>query len=475
MKTVRKLFIFAAALCCTSASLPAQVLTVLHAFSAATNSIGLVTNWDGANPTCDLTLSGNTFYGTTVEGGSNGLGAIFSLNSDGSGFATLRAFGEDSGGGNPGPHLALSGSTLYGSVGGGPTNAGYGSIFSIETSGSNFAIIYTFTTNTSGALGNPNGGLVRGGNTLYGTANQGGITNAGSIFSLDTNGSFQLLHLFQAGTDGGHPLGTLVLSSNVLYGTASFGGTNPGVFGTVFSISTEGTNFTVLHTFGGITAGDGSDPEAGMILSGNTLYGTTRGGGTNNHGTIFSINTDGSGYTVLHSFAGLGELPHAALLLRGNTLYGTTAGNGTTTQGSVFSIGTDGSNFTLLQTFSRLESTNNYVNIYGAAPGGGLAMTGNVLSGSAALGGAFGNGTVFSLAIEPVISSLNVSGTNVMLNAVDGFAGNTWAVLESPDLTVPLAKWTPIATNTLSADGNFSITNAFDPSAAEEFYILEQQ
>lgn len=477
MKTVRKILIFSAALYCTSACLPAQVLTVLHTFSAPTNSGGIVTNWDGANPVCDLILSGNTLYGTTSEGGSTSFGTIFSVNTDGNDFTVLHAFTEGPGGSSSAPHLALSGGTLYGSVGGGPTNDGFGGIYSIETNGSNFSMIYVFTNDADGVLGSPKGGLVLCSNTLFGTAYMGGITNAGTIFSVGTNGNFRLLHMFQTDTDGRNPMGTLVLSSNVLYGTASYGGTNPGTFGTVFSISTAGTNFTVLHTFGGITAGDGSHPNAGMILSGNTLYGSTSLGGTNNHGTLFSINIDGSEYTVLHSFAGLGEFPQGALWLRGSTLYGAALGNGTTTEGSVFSIGTNGNNFTLLQTFSQLESTNNYTNTYGAGLRGSLAMAGNDLYGSAALGGAYGNGTIFSLAIEPEISSLNLAGMNVVLNAADGFAGDTWAVLESPDLTVPLAEWTPIATNTLSADGDFSITgtNAIDASAAAEFYILEQQ
>lgn len=477
MKMVRRLFIFASALYCASANLPAQVLMALHTFSAATNSIGFLTNWDGANPVCDLVLSSNALYGLTPQGGSNSLGTIFSMNTDGSDFTVLHAFTESPVGSSYGTHLTLSGGTLYGSVGGGSTNEGYGAIYSVETNGNNFSLIYTITNSADGIVGVPRGGLVLCSNTLYGTASLGGITNAGTIFSVDTNGNFRLLHMFQTDTDGREPIGTPVLSSNVLYGMTFSGGTNTGSFGTVFSISTAGTNFTVLHTFGGTTVGDGSSPNAGLVLSGNTLYGATSVGGTSNHGTVFSLNTDGSDYTVLHSFAGLGQNPQGALWLHGGTLYGAALGNGTTTEGSVFSIGTNGDNFTLLQTFSHLESTNNFTNAYGAELRGSLAMAGNVLYGSASLGGAYGNGTIFSLAIEPVISSIHVSGTNVVLDAVDGFAGNTWAVLESPDLTVPLAEWTPIATNTLSADGNFGITatNPIGSSAAEGFYILKQQ
>jgi uncharacterized repeat protein (TIGR03803 family) len=67
-----------------------------------------------------------------------------------------------------------------------------------------------------------------------------------------------------------------------------------------------------------------------LILSGNTLYGTTLAGGSSANGTVFAVNTDGTSFTVLHSFTALnngtnsdGANPHAALVLSGNTLYGT--------------------------------------------------------------------------------------------------------------------------------------------------------
>jgi uncharacterized repeat protein (TIGR03803 family) len=63
--------------------------------------------------------------------------------------------------------------------------------------------------------------------------------------------------------------------------------------------------FNLLHTFGagpGLTNSDGEEPRSDLVLSGNTLYGTTPLGGTNGYGVIFSINTDGSGFTGGASF-----------------------------------------------------------------------------------------------------------------------------------------------------------------------------
>src|ERR1035437_2624021 len=86
--------------------------------------------------------------------------------------------------------------------------------------------------------------------------------------------------------------------------------------------------FTNLHSF---TGSDGVNPYAGLILSGNTLYGTAYQGGSSGAGTVFAVSTDGMGFTNLHSFAGYssdGAYPLAGLILSGNTLYGTTFNGG---------------------------------------------------------------------------------------------------------------------------------------------------
>ena len=66
-----------------------------------------------------------------------------------------------------------------------------------------------------------------------------------------------------------------------------------------------------------------------LTLSGSTLYGMTLSGGANGNGTIFSINTDGSGFQNLFSFSGTnGDNPHGSLTLSGSTLYGMTSAGG---------------------------------------------------------------------------------------------------------------------------------------------------
>ena len=82
------------------------------------------------------------------------------------------------------------------------------------------------------------------------------------------------------------------------------------------------------------------NPEAGLVLSGHTLYGTAYNGGSKNFGDVFSINTSGTGFTTLYSFTnGVdGFSPGSGVILSGNTLYGTASGGGTNGVGTIYSL-----------------------------------------------------------------------------------------------------------------------------------------
>src|SRR5438034_59863 len=103
--------------------------------------------------------------------------------------------------------------------------------------------------------------------------------------------TFTTLHSFTGGSDGANPQAGLIISANTLYGTATFGG--PADRGTIFAIRTDGSDFTNLHSFTG--GSDGGDPVAELVLSNNTLYGTASSGGNWANGTLFAIHTDGTG------------------------------------------------------------------------------------------------------------------------------------------------------------------------------------
>ncbi len=72
-----------------------------------------------------------------------------------------------------------------------------------------------------------------------------------------------------------------------LYGACHRGG-GAGI-GTVFAVHTDGTGFTVLHTFSTANAASaGAFPNA-VVLVGNTLYGTTLEGGNSGNGTVYGL------------------------------------------------------------------------------------------------------------------------------------------------------------------------------------------
>jgi len=306
-------------------------VTTLHEFTGGAN--------DGSSPLAGLTLVGSTLYGMTQFGGDSNGGTIFSIGADGNGFTLLREFaGGGSDGYSPYGGLTAGGSTLYGMTNTGGDSHG-GTIFSIGADGSGFTLLHEFAGGSNDGL-YPVRSLTLSGSTLYGMTIHGGDSDVGTIFSIGTDGNdFELLHEFTGGANGGaYPYGNLILSGSTLYGTTYGGGDNDA--GTIFSVGTDGNGFGLLHEFAG-GAADGSHPTSTLTLSGTTLFGTTQNGGDNNAGTVFSVETSGDGFALLHEFAGGGNdgaVPYGGLTLDGSMLYGMTRDGGDGNLGTIFIV-----------------------------------------------------------------------------------------------------------------------------------------
>jgi hypothetical protein len=80
---------------------------------------------------------------------------------------------------------------------------------------------------------------------------------------------------------------------------------------------------------------------------------------------------------------------------------------------------------------------------------------------------------ILTVLAPPSISSAVLSGSNLMLSGSGGIAGNTYYVLSSTNVALPLASWTSAATNTFAGDGSFSITNSVDPGQPTMFFMLQ--
>ncbi|MGB7046825.1 MAG: choice-of-anchor tandem repeat GloVer-containing protein [Candidatus Cybelea sp.] len=266
-----------------------------------------------------------------------------------------------------------------------------------------YAILYSFKGGSVDGA-SPSAPLLEVNGVLYGTTAAGGgtgcVNGCGTVFAVTTSGVETALHYFDGGSDGANPVAGLINVKGILYGTTERGGDmscagsrGPGC-GTIFSISTRGKKFRVLHVFSG--GSDGRNSAAGLLDVKGRLYGTTQFGGGDGCfgggcGTVYSIGRRGEEH-VLYSFLGSqgddGSLPMASLIDVNRMLYGTTydgVGNGV-----VYRISTDGAE----QVLHRFKK---YPKGGGRFPFAGLVNVNGTLYGTTKRGGRDDDGTVYSI------------------------------------------------------------------------------
>jgi uncharacterized repeat protein (TIGR03803 family) len=337
---------------------------------------------DGAAPYAGIIYAGGRLYGTTYAGGSGGTGTVFKITTGGS-EKVLHSFKGGSDGAQPEAALIAVSGTLYGTaVYGGAS--GNGVVFKVTTDGAE-KVLHSFKGGSDGSQSEAP--LIDVGGTLYGTTvGGGGAGRFGTIYKITTSGSEKVLYAFRGGSkDGADPGAGLTDVKGTLYGTTSSGG--PNALGTVFKVTTAGSE-KVLHVFSG---SDGATPISSLTNLGGTLFGTTSNGGSKGFGTVFKITTAGF-HKVLYSFRGGsdGAYPtHTGLADVNGILYGVTSSGGTASNGTAFKITTAGKETVL---YSFLGGND------GAQPTGILALVKGVLYGTTfSGGGASGGGTVYSI------------------------------------------------------------------------------
>jgi uncharacterized repeat protein (TIGR03803 family) len=208
---------------------------------------------------------------------------------------------------------------------------------------------------------------------------------------------------------------------------------------------------------------------------GSLLYGTTSGGGANYAGTIFQINTNGTGYKLLFQFGSTnsaGSGPRGDLVLHHGTLYGTTYGGGTGGGGTVYSISTNGSNFTVLHSFAAPVYNGNggYTNVGGGYSVQGLLYDNDVLYGVTPYGGSNGVGTAYEIVLpfKPRLAAARTTNGTLHLSWPSVAAG--YALQKNTDLST--TNW---STNGLtSVDDGTNQTVTITPAGGKSFFRLIQ-
>ena len=343
-------------------------------FKIRTNGVDftyLTNSWPGGLNTYQGIIkgSGGQFYGT-IGYGSTG---IYRVAMDGSGFEMLQSFPADPTYAEAREVIEGNDGWLYGTVASTGYRSNYdgfpaaGLIFKVQKNGSSFTILHKFTGYGGEYRWSTNSNVTDGGRpwgrlfqdtdgVIYGTTQYGGIYSGGTVFRINPDGSdYRIIqNLSGSPTNAAQPQsGVIVASDGKLYGTSTYGGNIDQ--GTIFTLNKDGTDYEVLRRFS-LWGREGAGPLGAIIQARDGfLYGTTSRGGSNEFGTLYRLNRDGTGHTVIKSFAYNkqdGGVPLTGVIEgTDGILYGTTALGGSNMVGTVYRINKDGTGYKVLHHF----------------------------------------------------------------------------------------------------------------------------
>ncbi len=333
---------------------PAGVLTTLVEFT------GSGTSSKGSSPAADLVLgSDGSFYGTTFRGGANNAGTVFKMTPAGV-LTTLVEFtgnGASNNGSSPLAGLVQgSDGTFYGTTLEGGSNSG--TVFKMTPDGVLTTLVVFSGNGASNKGAHPRAGLVQGSDgDFYGTTSEGGAASFGTVFKMTPDGVLTTLVEFTgngASNKGSYSYAGLVQGSDgSFYGTTSEGGT--AGFGTVFKMTPAGVLTTLVVFTGDGASNKGSYPYAGLVQgSDGSFYGMTGFGGAADRGTVFKMTPAGVLTTLVeftdNGASNKGAQPRSGLVQGSDgSFYGTTSEGGTNGVGTVFKMTSAGVLTTLVE------------------------------------------------------------------------------------------------------------------------------
>jgi uncharacterized repeat protein (TIGR03803 family) len=296
---------------------PGGKLTTLYSFCPTTPCN------DGKYPIGLMQASNGNFYGVAGNYGVGNNGTIFEISRSGA-FKVLYSFCSQANcadGSKPYSGLMqASNGNFYGTTtSGGVYDGGQGGIVYEISPGGQFRTIHSFCAESLCADGEtPSAGLVEDAEgNLYGTAFYGGANGYGAVFKITAAHKYLLLHSFD-NAGGANPTSDLIVANDGnLYGMTSESSTFEG---TIFRITPAGM-FDSLYNFCTQPGCHANPLDALFQATDGTFYGTTRGGGTSNNGTIFSFST---GLRPLVESVPTAAKVGARVIVLGNDLTGST-------------------------------------------------------------------------------------------------------------------------------------------------------
>lgn len=231
-------------------------------------------------------------------------------------------------------------------------NEGLGTLYRWSPTDGSFAVVQHFAYSDSGPSA-PESGLVMGHDgMLWGTSSFGGAAFRGTIYTLDAYEQVSMRCEFTGDGNLFSPQGSLVEGK-------------PGIFhGTtrdaVFRFHAGTGKLRETYRF---TGNDGSGCESALVFGpDDKLWGTNPFGGSGNKGTLFRLDTDGSGFEVVkaldHPWDGSG-LSGSLLLASDGHFYGVTTSGGAFNRGVAYRLTADGK-YTVLHHFAGGDNDGSY-------------------------------------------------------------------------------------------------------------------
>jgi uncharacterized repeat protein (TIGR03803 family) len=241
--------------------------------------------------------------------------------------------------------------------------------------------------------------------------------------------------------------------------------------GTIYKLNLDGSGFTVICNF----AKTGAYSPFAELLEGDdgALYGLTEFGNPPNQffGTVFKINKDGSGLTNLYGKLYIDVMTDCRLVEGDDGgIYGTSMAGGGFGLGEVFRLNKDGSDFTVLHGFTGADGEGGF-SAYGLTKGKNGEFYGAATFGDyVPPGGGIlnGYGAVFAVRPAPLATGVTIQTNGAASVMLAGRGGSTYTIQATDALSPPA--WTSVGTATASSGGQIQFTDADAPAHKSRFY-----